>query len=324
VRYDCIIVGGGPAGLSAALMLGRCLRRVLVCESGDTRNARSRGIHGYLTRDGTPPAEFLELARDELTRYTTVERRPAHVADAVAVREGFEVRLDDGTRLASRTLLLATGVVDDIPPIPGLDALYGISVHHCPYCDAWEWRDQPVAVYGRGEAASGLALVLSWWTRDVVLCTDGPPEMGADHLARLAAQGVEICETAVLRLEGRDGQLERVVFADGETLPRRALFFAGGQRQRSPLPERLGCRFTERGAVDTGKCEATDVPGLYVAGDASREAQFVVVAAAEGTEAAMAIHKALVARELSGDGATEGGRTQKSSSIPRRARRGGP
>jgi len=138
-------------------------------------------------------------------------------------------------------------------------------------------------------------LVLAWWSRDVVLCTDGPADIEAEHLARLAAQGVETCETPVLRLEGRDGRLERVVFADGETLPRRALFFAGGQRQRSPLAERLGCRLTERGAVDTGKCEATTVPGLYVAGDASKEAQFVVVAAAEGTEAAMAIHQALLA-----------------------------
>jgi thioredoxin reductase len=196
-------------------------------------------------------------------------------------------------------LLLATGVIDEIPPLQGIRELYGTSVHHCPYCDAWEWRDQPIAVYGRGESASGLALALSWWSADVVLCTDGPPEIEPEHLDRLAAQGIEVCDTAVLRLEGRQGQLERVVFADGQTLARRALFFAGGQRQGSPLAERLGCRFTTHGAVDTGKCEATDVPGLYVAGDASKEAQFVVVAAAEGTEAAMAIHKALLAEELS-------------------------
>jgi thioredoxin reductase len=283
-------------------MLGRCLRRVLLCESGETRNARSRGIHAYLTRDGTPPAAFLDTGRGELARYRTVERRTAFVTDAAAVEGGFEVRLEDGTRHASRTLLLATGVVDEIPPIDGLADLYGTSVHHCPYCDAWEWRDQPIAVFGRGEAASGLALLLTWWSRDLVLCTDGPPDIGAEHLARLAAEAVEICETPVLRLEGRDGRLERVVFAGGETLARRALFFSGGQRQRSPLAARLGCRFTERGAVDTGKCEATNVPGLYVAGDASKEAQFVVVAAAEGTEAAMAIHKALLAAALSDGG----------------------
>ena len=283
-------------------MLGRCVRRVLLCESGETRNARSRGIHGYLTRDGTPPAEFLDLARAELARYTTVERRTGLVAHAEATGEGFEVRLEDGTRLRSRTLLLATGVVDDLPAIEGLAELYGTSVHHCPYCDAWEWRDQPVAVYGRGEAASGLALALRWWTSDVTLCTGGPSELASEHRSHLEAAGIEVRETAVVRLEGCDGLLERVVFADGETLERRALFFSGAPRQRSPLAERLGCRFTERGSVDTGKCEATNVPGLYVAGDASKEAQFVVVAAAEGTEAAMAIHKALLADELRKDG----------------------
>jgi thioredoxin reductase len=283
-------------------MLGRCLRRVLLCESGDTRNARSRAIHAYLTRDGTPPAVFLDTARTELARYATVQRRTVFVADAAAVEGGFAVRLEDGARLTSRTLLLATGVVDEIPPIEGLAALYGTSVHHCPYCDAWEWRDQPIAVYGRGEAGSGLALALAWWSRDIVLCTGGPPEIAPEHLARLAERDVEVCETPVVRLEGRDGRLERIVFADGRTLPRRALFFAGGQRQRSPLAEGLGCRFTDRGAVNTGKCEATNVPGLYVAGDASKEAQFVIVAAAEGTEAAMAIHKALLAQELNAGG----------------------
>ena len=299
MRYDCLVVGGGPAGLSAALMLGRCRRRVLLCDAGQPRNARSHGIHGYLTRDGMAPAEFLRLAREELRRYDTVELRAQPIADAVAVPGGFEVTAADGTRYQTRKLLLATGVVDELPAVEGLESLYGTSVHHCPYCDAWEWRDQPIAVYGRGDAASGLALALRWWSGDVVLCTDGPAGIEGSHRERLADGGIEVREERVDRLEGRDGRLERVVFAGGDVLPRRALFFAGGQHQGSPLAERLGCRFTERGAVNTGQCEATNVPGLYVAGDASKEAQFVAVAAAEGTEAGMAIHKALLAEALS-------------------------
>ena len=301
-QYDCIIVGGGPAGLSAALMLGRCRRRVLVCDGGEPRNARSHALHGYLTRDGTPPGEFLDLARAQLGRYETVELRVQVIADAAPIAAGFELTADDGERLRTRKLLLATGVKDELPAVDGLEPLYGTSVHHCPYCDAWEWRDQPLAVYGRGDAASGLALALTFWTPDVVLCSDGPSELGAAHLEQLAAAGVELRETPVRRLEGRNGLLERVVFADGQALPRRALFFAGGQHQRSRLAERLGCRFTSKGTVDTGSYEATNVPGLYVAGDASKEAQFVVVAAAEGTEAGMAIHKSLMAEALSGAG----------------------
>ena len=296
--YDCIIVGAGPAGLSAALMLGRCRRTVLLCDGGETRNARSRGIHGYLTRDGTTPAEFLRLGRAELEGYPSVELRPALVTAAAVVAGGFQVTVEGGSRFTSRKLLLATGVVDELPELEGLEPLYGTSVHHCPYCDAWEWRDQPIAAYGRGDAASGLALALTTWSEDVVLYTDGPAEIGPTHREHLADAGVEVCETRVRRLEGRDGLLERVVLVDGNAIPRRALFFAVGQRQRSRLAEELGCQFNHHGTVDTGSCEATNVAGVYVAGDASKEAQFVIVAAAEGTEAGMAIHKALIAESI--------------------------
>jgi thioredoxin reductase len=297
VSWDCIIVGGGPAGLSAALMLGRCRRRVLVCDVGDQRNLRSHALHGYLTRDGVSPPEFLRLARAELGRYGTVECRELEIVEAVRGEGGFAVCAADGARLRTRKLLLATGVVDELPALDGLDALYGTSVHHCPYCDAWEWRDRPLAAYGEGEPATGLALSLTFWSPDVLLCTGGAALPDGD-VPRLAAAGVKIREEPVRRLEGRDGRLQHIVFASGEPDRRSALFVVAGQRQRSPLAERLGCRFTDRGTVDTGTCEVTNVPGLFVAGDASKEAQFVTVAAAEGTEAAMAIHKALMKEEL--------------------------
>jgi thioredoxin reductase len=297
VTFDCIIVGGGPAGLSAALMLGRCRRRVLLCDAGEQRNLRAREMHGYPTRDGTPPAEYLRLARAELGRYGTIERREVEIVEASKEGRGFALCAADGARLTSRKLLLATGVVDELPSLEGLEELYGSSVHHCPYCDAWEWRDRPLAAYGGGEQGPGLALTLTAWSPDVLLCTGGSPIL-PNAAARLSAAGIGLRNESVLRLEGRQGMLERIVFADGDPVLRSALFLSGGHRQRSPLAERLGCRFTEHGAVDTGKCEATNVPGLYVAGDASKEAQFVVVAAAEGAEAGMAIHQALLEEEL--------------------------
>jgi len=279
-------------------MLGRCRRRVLVCDTGEPRNRWSHAVHGFLTRDGTPPATLLALAREELRLYDTVEVRTARVADAERLPDGFLVRCDDGRRIRSRKLLLATGVVDELPTIPGIEAFYGRSVHHCPYCDGWEWRDQPIASYGHGEHGVALALGLSVWSRDVVACTDGPARLSHQTRERFRASGIRVREERVVRLEGRAGRLERIVFEAGPPEPRRALFFATGQHQASDLPARLGCRFTEQGAVATGKCEATDVPGLYVCGDASKEAQFVVVAAAEGTEAAMAINKALLEEDL--------------------------
>ena len=310
MHYDCVIVGGGPAGLSAALMLGRCLRRVLLCDSGAPRNVRSHGIHGYLTRDGTPPAEFHRLAREELARYASVERREVAARDANPVAGGFRVVLETGQAVTTRKLLLATGVLDELPPLEGLDALYGTSVHHCPYCDAWDWRGQPLAVYGAGDSGVGLALALTCWSPDVVLCTDGPARLSAEERDRLTRRHIAVREEPVERLDGHDGRLEHIVFAGGAPLARRALFLAIGQRQRSPLAERLGCRFTDKGAVDTGSCEATNVPGLYVAGDASKEAQFVVVAAAEGTEAGMAIHRALASEDLAGAEAGDAGDTR--------------
>jgi thioredoxin reductase len=297
VTWDCIVVGGGPAGLSAALMLGRCRRRVLLCDMGDQRNLRSPAMHGYLTRDGIAPAEFLRLARAELGRYGTVECRELEIVEAAREDGGFTLCAADGTLLNTRKLLLATGVIDELPALEGLDELYGTSVHHCPYCDAWEWRDRPLAAYGEGEAASALALSLTFWSREVLLCTGGSA-LPDGAVARLAAAGVKIREEPVVRLEGRGGKLERIVFASGEPAMKSALFVVAGQRQRSALAERLGCRFTDGGTVDTGTCEVTNVPGLFVAGDASKEAQFVAVAAAEGTEAGMAIHKALMKEEL--------------------------
>ena len=314
MTYDCIVVGAGPAGLSGALMLGRCRRSVLVCDAGEPRNARSAGLHGYLTRDGTEPGEFLRLARQELERYPTVEFHRGEIVEARRTSGGFTVVCPGGLQLSARKLLLATGVVDEIPEIEGLQELYGKSVHHCPYRDAWEWRDQPLAVYGRAEPGTALALALTVWSDDVVLCTDGPSGLSEEEEQQLDQAGIEVREDRVVRLEGRDGLLERVVFAEGDPLPRRALFFCCGQHQRSQLAAKLGARFNAKGTVDTGSQEVTNVPGLYVAGDASKEAQFVIVAAAEGFEAGMAINKVLLKEDLA----------QKRNSTPSRASLGAP
>lgn len=295
---DVIIVGAGPAGLSAALMLGRCRRSVLVFDTGHPRNAASQALHGYLTRDGIAPREFLRMAREELGQYDTVSLRDGEVVSAACLESRFEVRLADGERVTARKLLIATGVVDNLPDIDGFFELYGRSIFHCPYCDGWEVRDQPIAVYGSGERGLGLSLELTAWSRDLVLCTDGPSEIDADGRSRLDELGIAIREEAVARLEGRAGKLADVVFADGTRLPRTAMFFTTGQTQRSNLMVQLGCEFNDKGTVRTGKYETTHLPGLFVAGDASRAVQWVVVAAAEGAEAAFAINTDLLKEDL--------------------------
>jgi thioredoxin reductase len=297
--YDVVIVGAGPAGLSAALILGRCRRSVLICDTGRPRNAAAQAIHGYLTRDGVPPSEFLAAGRRELTQYETIDFREVEVVAADCLSDGlFEVTLTTGARIRSRKLLLATGVVDHLPEVEGLRAMYGASVFHCPYCDGWEVRDQPLAIYGRGRQGHGLSLELTAWSRDLVLCSDGPSELTDDERAKLERNRISVREARIARLEGDDGILRHIVFEDGERLARRALFFTMGQSQRSDLSVRLGCEFNDKGTVRTGKYETTHKPGLYVAGDASRAVQWVIVAAAEGAEAAFAINTDLIKDEL--------------------------
>jgi thioredoxin reductase len=297
--FDAVIVGAGPAGLSAALILGRCRRRVLICDTGKPRNHASHAMHGYLSRDGMPPSEFLATARAELRQYGSVELRHVEVTEAACRPDNrFDVTLASGEPIVARKLLLATGVVDHLPALAGFEEFYGHSVFHCPYCDGWEVRDQPLAIYGRGARGYGLSLELTTWSRDLVLCTDGPSELGDDEQRRLERNGIVLREERVARLDGVDGRLEHVVFESGERLPRRALFFTTGQSLRSDLSIRLGCDISDKGTVRTGKYESTHLGGLYVAGDASRDVQWVIVAAAEGAEAAFAINSDLTAEDL--------------------------
>jgi len=295
--YDAIIVGAGPAGLSAALILGRCRRRVLVCDAGHPRNEASHSLHGFLSRDGIAPAELLRLGREQLAAYASVHLREVEVTHVRRIAESFEVDLADGTRALARKLLLATGVRDRLPDVEGVRELYGTSVFHCPYCDGWEVRDQALAVYGRGKTGTGLALELLPWSTDVTLCTHGEP-LEPEHAEVLAAHGITVRTNTIRGLEGAQGRLERIRFTDGSALECRGMFFSTGQDQRSDLALRLGCVRSEKGAIRTGEYEATNVPGVYVAGDASERLQLAIVAAAEGAGAAFAIHSALSAEEV--------------------------
>lgn len=299
---DVVIVGGGPAGLSAALILGRARRRVILFDHGRYRNAPSRRMHGYLSRDGIPPAALLEVGRREVLGYGVTIRRE-EVTQIVPLpasrgRTAFRVVVPRGRAVLAKKILLATGVVDRIPTIPGIEAFYGTSVHHCPYCDGWEWRDRRLACYGRGPSGAGLAHSLLTWSRDVVLLTDGASRLTPLELGGLRARGVEVVRSRVTGLEGAGGRLRRILLRGRAPIERDALFFSTGNEQSCDLAVRLGCRLTPKSAIRTNRRERTNVPGVYVAGDASWDVQFVVVAAAEGAKAAVAINKELQSEEL--------------------------
>jgi thioredoxin reductase len=295
--YDVIIIGGGPAGLSAALVLGRCCRKVLVVDAGNPRNVRSQGIHGFLTREGCRPTEFLTMAREQIATYG-VEFREGTVMSLDRAGERFRATLLDGSVALCRKTLLATGVIDKLPDLEGIEDFYGISVHHCPYCDGWEHRDGRIAVYGAGRNGSGLSLVMKTWSRDVVLYSDGPSRLSAKEREKLSRNGIDVVDKKIRRLEGTFGKLERIVFEDGDTVPRTALFFSTGNVQRSDLPASIGCTLTSKGAVRVGRDQRSSCKGIFVAGDASEDTQYVIVSAAEGAKAAMHINAELNAEDL--------------------------
>ena len=296
--FDVIIVGGGPAGLSAALVLGRCRRRVLICDKEEPRNCRARALHGFLTRDGTPPLEFLRLAREELRNYPTVELRHCEVSRTERGSGKFTVETSAGDIVETRILLLATGLIDELPPVPGIDQFWGSSIHVCPYCDGWERRDQALVVLGQGKEGYDLAIEMRHWSQDISLCTNGPAEFSGAELERLQALRIRIFDRAVARFEGQGEEVKRVVFDDESTLPCAAVFLVAKQRQRSELAASLGCKSTETGQLECSSCQATSVEGVFAIGNAAHGLQLVIMAAADGTQAAFSINEALIDADL--------------------------
>jgi thioredoxin reductase len=293
--YDTIIIGGGPAGLSGALILGRCLRRTVVLDSGRYRNKSSEALHCFMSRDGIPPAKLLAQAREQLRAYESIDLTHAEARYIERAGAAFAVGTDDRI-LKARTVLVATGVVDELPDIQGMGELFGRSVHVCPYCDGWEHRNAPVAAFGKADKGVALAMLLRQWTDDLVLCTHGPGNISPDDCRRLESSGIGLREERIARLESVEGRLTSILFTDGTRLARHALFFNTGQHPRSTLLEKLGCAYGPKGI----ECDAdgqTSVPGIYVAGDVSRDVQLAIIAAAEGARAALAINRALLAQD---------------------------
>jgi thioredoxin reductase len=303
-RYDVVVVGAGFAGLSAALMLGRARRRVLVLDGGEPRNAPSSGVHYFFTRDGTPPDELLRIGREQLKPYSGVEVRRAKAKGAAGSDGDFGVTLEDGSTVGTRKILLATGVHDELPERPGFRELWGRGIFHCPYCHGWEVRDRPLAVFNSGEDAGEQAAMIHNWSRDLILLTDGPAALEDGAREKLDVLGVPIIETPISRVEGdgASGILHRIVFEDGTQIPREALFYRPPQRQRSDLAEALGCEFDTTGPLPTvirndPVTRETTVPGVHVAGDAGTMLQGAIMAAASGASAAAFINHSLVAQE---------------------------
>jgi thioredoxin reductase len=291
-RYDVLIVGAGPAGLSAALALGRARKRVLLCDSGPRRNAAAEHIHNFVTRDGTPPDELRRIGREQLRTYPHVEVRDARVEGVSGSKGAFRVDVG-GETTDARRILLCTGMIDEMLPIEGFRELWGRAVVQCPYCHGWERRDRSWAYLARAEHTSHavpFALQLRGWTRDVTLLTNGELEISDDAQRQLRGAGVRIETAPVVRLVARDQQLEAIELDGGVRVPCEILFAHPPQRQVD-LVRTLDLALDDDGLarVDPMRRE-TSVPGVFAAGDLTTRMQAAIAAAASGTHAAGAIN----------------------------------
>lgn len=288
--HDVVIVGGGAAGLSAALVLGRARRRVVVVDAGTPRNQPAAHMQGFLSRDGTPPAELLRAARTEVRRYG-VELVEDRVVEATP---GFELLLAGGRTVVARQVLLATGAADVLPDVPGARERWGRDFLHCPYCHGWEVRDRPLGVLGTGPGSVDHAHLLRQWTDDVVLFPHGHP-VGDGERRGLAARGIEVVDGTVARLVVTDDRLRAVELDDGRTVPRAAVFIRPALRAHGDgLAAALGCELLEGGLVRTEPDGRTSVPGVWAAGNATDPRAQVITAAGAGSAVAIAMNTALV------------------------------
>jgi thioredoxin reductase len=264
--YDAVIVGGGPAGLSAALVLGRAKKRVLVVDDDRPANAVSQGVGGLLGHDRVKPADLRGSGRRQLEEHPSVEFHHGAVEHVDRTAHGLLVTLADAAAVRADALVLAHGLRYDPPELPGIEPLWGRSVFHCAFCDGWEVRDRPLAFHGSGPAAVRSALVLAGWSNDVVLCTDGAPDPGGEMLA---AAGVRVRTEPIARLAGADGGLERIEFEHGPAEHREALFVNTRRGQPNGIATALGCELTEAGTIVIDPDGRTSVAGVYAAGDAA-------------------------------------------------------
>jgi thioredoxin reductase len=284
--HDVAIIGGGPAGLSAALVLGRARRRVVVVDAGTPRNAPAAHMQGFLSRDGMPPAELLRAARAEVRHYG-VEIVEDRVVDATA---GFALRLAGGRTVEARQVLLASGAADELPDVVGARERWGRDLLHCPYCHGWEVRDRPIGVLASVEHAH----LLRQWTDDVILFTH-TAAVTTEERATLQARGIAVVDGTVERLIVRDDHLRAVQLTDGRTVARDALFIRPALRAHTDTPAAaLGCELLERGLVRADADGRTSVPGVWAAGNAANPRAQVITAAGEGSAVAIAINTELV------------------------------
>lgn len=296
---DCAIVGGGPAGLNAALVLGRSRRSVIVFDSNKPRNAVTHESHGFITRDGTKPQEFRRLAHEDIGKYPSVTIKPDKVIEVTQGQLGFQLTTSNGVIYQARAIILAAGLKEKLPEVARIHEFYGKSLFSCPYCDGWELRDKPLVIISEGRHAFNGAKIVSNWSRDLLICTNGAYNMSTDQIDQLGRKGIKVISDRIKTLAGENGMLSAIVFENGAAVQRVGGFIYPQWDHAAPFGESLGCQMSSEGGFITDDFGRTSVNGVYAAGDCSIivPAQ-LVVAAGEGSKAGIGVNTDLTNQDF--------------------------
>lgn len=289
---DCAIIGGGPAGLNAALVLGRARRNVILFDNSRPRNAVTQESHGFITRDGVAPSEFRNLAHQDISKYPSVKIKESKIQEVKRESPSlFQLITQEGKSYLSRKILIASGLKESLPNVNNIKDYYGKSIFSCPYCDGWELREQPLVIISENQHALHLAKMVYQWSKDLIVCTNGHKILSESEEMLLKKKGIRIMEERIVNLIGSDGKLEKVVFEDGTEVNRTGGFVTTDLVQPNEFAISLGCELNKSGGIIVDVLGRTNVEGVYAAGDTtSNGPSQLIISAAEGARAAMGIN----------------------------------
>lgn len=298
---ECAIIGGGPAGLNAALVLGRAKRNVILFDNNQPRNAVTQESHGFITRDGVTPREFRNFAHQDIRKYPSVKIKELKIVKVTKESNSmFQLVTHEGEIYLSKKVIIAIGLKERLPNVKGIRDFYGKSIFNCPYCDGWELRDQPLVLISENNHATHMAKVLYQWSKDLIVCTNGKRIISDADVQLFNEKGIRIKQQQIAKLSGLDGKLEKVIFEDGTEIDRVGGFVTPDLEQPNNLAQALGCELSENGGIIIDSLGRTSVEGIYAAGDTTLAAPTqLVIAASEGNRAAMGVNYDLTMEEFS-------------------------
>ena len=297
-HYDVIIIGGSYSGLSAAMALGRSLRKVLVIDSGKPCNAQTPHSHNFLTQDGQTPAAITAAAKEQVVAYDTVTMLEGVAVKGQQVDRGFEIETDAGENFSSRKIIFAAGIKDNLPGIQGFKECWGISLIHCPYCHGYEVRNANTAIVGNGDAGFELARMIWQWTKQLTVLTNGKSSFTEEQTQLLSQHSIRVIEKEIAELQHERGQIAKVGFKDGSILQVTAVYFRAPFEQHCAIPLQIGCELTEMGHIKTDPMQRTNIPGVYAVGDSVSPMRSVANAVYTGSFAGAAVNREMIEEDF--------------------------